>query len=47
MYELMPNKTKIWRSDLCSVHEKIIAESSRELRKEHELIEFREVKTNG
>jgi len=47
LYELRADLTKVWRTDLCSEHEKEIAKRSQELRKEHDIRCFKEVKDQG
>ena len=44
IYELKHDFTKVWRTDLCDRHEKLIASSNSILRKQYTVSKFRETK---
>lgn len=43
LYQLRPDMTKVWRTDLCDSHERWIAGKNTKLRAEHQTTEFKEV----
>jgi hypothetical protein len=45
LYELFPDKTKVWRTDLCDEHELQIAQSNLKLKEQFDIKEFKEVST--
>ena len=42
LYELMDDMTKVWRTNLCDEHENLIAKHNAELKRVHNIKEFKE-----